>query len=106
MILSPKFRKTVYVSLTVGFIMALVLWLVVVLNGELEPSAQPGFVAQVSHLQQPGMDLARRWFPCSGNFGCEYFRVLPTTLLINTFFFGGVLLLPIYIFRLFSTSLD
>ena len=107
-----KFRKTFYVSLTVGFVFALLLWLIVVLNGEIVPSGQPGFVAQVHRLQQPGSDLARGWFPCraaapdapSGN--CEYFKIVPATIIINGLLYAGLLFVPIYLFRLFSTSLD
>ncbi len=107
-----KFRKTFYVSLTVGFILSLLLWLVVVLNGEIVPSGQPGLVGQVHRVQQPGADLARGWFPCKavtpdapvGN--CEYFKIVPATILINALLYAGLLFIPIYLFRFFSTSLD
>ncbi len=107
-----KFRKTFYVSLTVGFIFALVLWLILVLNGQIVPSGEPGFVSKVHRLHQPGVDMAQRWFPCSpetadpssGN--CESIKVIVVAILVNTALYAGILFIPIYIFRLFSTSLD
>ena len=108
----PKFRKTFYVSLTVGFVLSLMLWLVVVLNGEMVPSGQAGFVSQVHRLQQPGSNVAHRWFPCSTGTpdapqgGCEYFKMIPATILLNGLLYAGFLFIPIYLFRLFSTSLD
>lgn len=102
-------RKTLRVALLVGFIVSLSFFVIVILNGELEPSGQPGFVAQVHRLQQPGSNLAHNWFPCTANAadsGCQYFKIVPTTILLNALLYAGILFIPIYIFRLFSTSLD
>ena len=104
-------RKTLRVALLVGFIISLSLFVVVILNGELEPSGQPGFVALLHRLQQPGSSLARSWFPCAVNSapsdnGCQYFKIIPVTILLNALIYAGILLVPIYIFRVFSTSLD
>lgn len=107
----PKLRKTLRVSLLVGFIFSLSLWLIVVVNGELIPSGGPGFLTQVHRFQQPGSNLAHTWFPCGDGPeaitpACQYLKIAPTTILLNAIFFAGVLFIPIYIFRLFSTSLD
>ncbi len=110
--MGTKFRKTFYVSLTVGFIFALMLWLIVVLNGEIVQAHQPGFVSQVHKLQQPGLNFAHRWFPCTAEVPeapigeCESLKVTVVTILINGLLYAGILFIPIYIFRLFSTTLD
>lgn len=106
-----KFRKTLRVALLVGFIFSLMLWLVVIVNGELEPSGQPGFLAQVHRLQQPGFDFAHRSIACSADpagpsLSCLYVKMIPATILVNALIYAGLLFIPIYIFRLFSTSLD
>jgi hypothetical protein len=106
-----KFRKTLRVALLVGFIISLMLWLVILVNGELAPSGEPGFLANLLHLQQPGSDVAHRWFPCGNGPAvpapsCTYLRIVPTTILVNALIYAGLLFIPIFIFRLFSTSLD
>lgn len=106
-----KFRKTLRVALLVGFIISLSLWLIVIVNGELEPSGQPGFLAQIHRLQQPGSDFAHRYFPCvtgpaTPAVSCLYLRIVPATILVNALIYAGLLFVPIFVFRLFSTSLD
>jgi hypothetical protein len=95
----------------VGFVVSLSLFVIVILNGEIEPSGQPGFVARIHHLQQPGSNLAHNWFPCAASTpgadgSCQYFKIIPTTILLNALLYAGILFVPIYLFRLFSTSLD
>jgi len=104
-------RKTLRVALLVGFIVSLSLFVIVILNGEMEPTGQPGFVAQIHHLQQPGSSLAHNWFPCaqsapSADGECQYFKIIPVTILLNALLYAGILFIPIYLFRVFSTSLD
>jgi hypothetical protein len=104
-------RKTLRVALLVGFIVSLSFFAIVVLNGELEPSGQPGLVAHIHLLQQPGSNIAHGWFPCAANTassegGCQYLKIIPATILLNGLLYAGVLFIPIYLFRLFSTSLD
>jgi hypothetical protein len=106
-----KLRKTLRVALLVGFVVSLSLWLILVVNGELVPSGQSGLLAQVHRFQQPGSNIAHTWFPCGDGPeavtpGCQYLKIAPATILLNAILFAGVLFIPVYIFRLFSTSLD
>ncbi len=103
------FRKTVWVSLTVGFVGSFLLWILVVLSGEIVPGGQSHTTSTLHHLQQPGVNLASSWFPCAASqasAGCEYLKIIPTMILLNGLMYAGVLFLPIYLFRFFSTSLD
>ncbi len=104
-----KFRKTFYVALTVGFVASLVLWLLLILNGEFGPGVQAGMTSLLHRVQSPGLDMATSWFPCSGSAAtanCEYFKIVPAMLVINGLLYAGLLFIPIYFFRFFSTSLD
>lgn len=105
----PIFRKTLWVSVTVGFVASLLLWLAVTLNGEVVPGQEPAYVRALLTVQQPGTDAAHRWFPCTeegSTKGCEVYKTVPATIFVNGIVLAGVLLIPIYFFRLWSTSLD
>ena len=103
-----KFRKTFYVSLTVGFVASLVLWLLLVLNGEFVPGAQTGMASTILRIQKPGLDLATSWFPCTAQptNDCENLKIVPAMLVLNGLLYAGILFVPLSIFRLFSTTLD
>ncbi|ABF43659.1 hypothetical protein Acid345_4659 [Candidatus Koribacter versatilis Ellin345] len=105
-----KFRKTFYVALTVGFVASLVLWLLLILNGEFVQATQTSAASLIHRIQSPGLDMATSWFPCTaqeaGASNCEYFKIVPAMLIINGLLYAGLLFIPIYIFRFFSTTLD
>ena len=102
------FRKTLLVSLTVGFILSLTLWLVVKVNGDFEENGASSFMPRLIHMQQTGINTATAWFPCTGQSsqGCEPYKIVPAIIVVNGIVYSAILLLPIFLIRKWTTTLD
>lgn len=102
-------RKTLSVSLTCGFILSLMFWCGAKVSDELGQHHISSFVAQLLSWQRPGHDAAARWFPCKApqaTAGCESYKVVPVTILVNGIVYAGVLLPIIFVIRRWSATLD
>jgi peptidoglycan/LPS O-acetylase OafA/YrhL len=103
-------RKTVMVSLTVGFVLSLLFWLAVLVNDEVSQSRSAFYIPPLLRLLEPGLGTAARWFPCTSDpepqRGCEPYKRVPAILFVNGIAYAGVLLLPIYIIRKWTSTLD
>ena len=102
------FRKSVTVTLTVSFVLALLLWLGLQLNDEFMGNRNAGYIPTLLTLQQQGLDAAKSMFPCGEDriTGCEPYKTIPAVVGVNTVVFFTLLLLPIHILRRWSTTLD
>jgi hypothetical protein len=102
------FRKTLMVALTVGFVLSLTLWLAVKVNGDFAQSSASSYMGPLVRLQQSGLDSANRWFPCAsdGSTGCESYKTAPAIVIVNGIVFSAILLVPIYLIRKWTTTLD
>jgi hypothetical protein len=96
------------VTLTVAFVLSLLLWLGLQVNDQFVSNRDAAYVPILLKLQHYGMDQAKQWFPCGkdGSTGCEPYKTVPAVVLLNTVVFFAVLLIPIHILRRFSTTLD
>lgn len=102
------FKKSIAVAFSVGFIIALVLWLGLTVNDQFVLNRDASYVPLLIKLQHWGIDRATLWFPCKpdGVTGCEGYKVAPATILVNTLVYFVILIIPIHVIRRWSTTLD
>lgn len=102
-------KKTIRVSLLVGFVLSLLFYCLLMVNDEVIQNRTASYIPALLRVQQPGMNAAHSWFPCKtdkDNSGCEGYKTVPAWVVVNWFVYAGLLVLPLWIIRRWTTTLD